>query len=94
MAKRRLHPGDRVRHFIGGPVMQVQHYELDKRSFLNLFQSDTKVVCAWTEGNQCKKQVFDQDVLIKLGDHSAQSPNYRKACLQGQELSGELRVVS
>ena len=79
MAKRRLHPGDRVRHFIGGPVMQVQHYELDKRPFLSLFQSDTKVVCSWQEGNQSKKKVFDQAVLIKLGERSHQVlPNWQQ----------------
>lgn len=80
MAKRRFHPGDRVRHFVGGPVMQVQHYELDKRPFLGLFQSDNKVVCAWQVGNQCKKAVFDQDTLIKLGErsHLQNLPNFQQ----------------
>lgn len=72
MAKRRFNPGDRVRHLIGGPVMQVQHYVIDKLPLFSLFQSDNKVVCTWQVGNQIRKQVFDQDTLIKLGDKTSQ----------------------
>lgn len=84
MSKRRFNPGDRVRHFIGGPVMEVQHYELKKQLFFNLFQQDEKVVCTWKAGNQRKKQVFDQNVLIKLGEKS--SLNTGRDCQSGRYL--------
>lgn len=83
MAKKRFNPGDRVRHFIGGPIMEVQYYELKKNLLFNLFQSEEKVVCTWKAGNQRKKQVFDQNVLIKLGD----KPNLTgRECQSGRYL--------
>lgn len=85
MAKKRFNPGDRVRHFIGGPTMEVQYYELDKRPYLRLFQSDSKVVCAWEEGCKSHIKVFDQDSLIKLGANSA-SNHARFEVVQGVEF--------
>ncbi|MBI1224676.1 MAG: hypothetical protein GC192_05530 [Bacteroidetes bacterium] len=84
MSKKRFNPGDRVRHFIGGPIMEVQYYELDKRPYLRLFQSDSKVMCAWEEGCKTRKEVFDQDVLIKLGTNGA-SNQTRFEVVQGVE---------
>lgn len=67
MAKKRFSTGDRVRHVIGGPVMQVCYYEFQKIPFLHIFHGEPKVVCAWKDGGHWRKQVFEQDALIKLG---------------------------
>jgi uncharacterized protein YodC (DUF2158 family) len=66
MAIKRFKPGDRVRHYGGGPVMQVMHYLPAKRNLVGSLLSGYWVRCNWYSGGKQHSQVFNQDVLIKL----------------------------
>jgi uncharacterized protein YodC (DUF2158 family) len=66
MAIKRFKPGDRVRHYGGGPVMRVENYAPIKRHFIGAPQSGYWVNCSWFSNGKQYSQVFNQDVLIKL----------------------------
>jgi uncharacterized protein YodC (DUF2158 family) len=67
MAIKRFNPGDRVRHYGGGPVMQVMNYMPTKWPLIGATQSGYWVDCAWNADGKRHSQVFSQDVLIKVG---------------------------
>lgn len=85
MAKKRFDTGDRVRHVMGGPVMQVCYYEFQKIPFLNIFHGEPRVACAWKDGRSWRKQVFEQDALIKLGTQNSTKPAQRTEVVPGIE---------
>ncbi len=66
MAIKRFKPGDRVRHYGGGPVMRVVNYAPIKRHLIGALQSGYWVNCSWCTNGKQYNQVFNQDVLIKL----------------------------
>lgn len=84
MAQKRFSTGDRVRHIIGGPVMEVRYYQSDKIPFLSLFQREPKVVCAWRDGGRYRKAIFEQNALIKLATQGP-NPHHRIEVVPGVE---------
>jgi uncharacterized protein YodC (DUF2158 family) len=64
MATRRFKPGDRVRHYGGGPVMQIMNYVVENRLLIGAFQSDKLVECVWYDDGNRHTKVFHQDLLI------------------------------
>lgn len=79
MAIQRFKPGDRVRHYGGGNVMQVLRYMPTKRPLIGATQSGYWVECVWTSNGKRYSQVFNQDVLIKLGKSSDSFNNQRSS---------------
>ena len=65
MIIRKFKPGDWVVHKLGGPVMQVIRYEIERKLLVGEIVSREDVKCVWYEAGERKTAVFNQRTLKK-----------------------------
>lgn len=65
MIVRKFKPGDRVQHKLGGSVMEVIRYEIERKPLLGEVLSKEDVLCVWYEKGKRKTAVFNQRTLVK-----------------------------
>ncbi|HHH49482.1 MAG TPA: DUF2158 domain-containing protein [Saprospiraceae bacterium] len=65
MIVRKFKPGDWVEHKLGGPVMEVLRYEVERKALVGEIINERDVKCVWYENGERKTKVFDQRTLKK-----------------------------